>query len=1102
MQGNWRGLVTTAKRELQEAAAALASRAARSIPEADGPAAARRSHQFAAEQAQKLNFGKAMHILRSPGLATGDQDAVIDSLRSLHPPEDISTDQTSPPGRIKPGKTTFNMVTGKWLSKILRKTKAGTAVDQWGWDCREMWAPLRKDDDLLDAIARHWIRPVAAGYLPPKYRADLSGGRLVALSKKPKPGIRPICISDTWRRLAAKGLGESVNRHFQAFFQDSQHNALQFGGNTLNSATNMFHLLSSVARSVSDIQLDPDQPRQDPLVIMALDSANAFNTLTREQLITVLQRGTESFVNLPGEQSEPDTPVGWDILWQHVQAHYGCRGLLKYYHEGKVAYIHSESGVQQGDPLGSTLFALSIHPILIKLGTEHNILITAYADNVVLSGPLSRVLQAQDAFRQSMLAVGLRLNPAESEMYIPEWSSTPLQTARDMLVSTSAHPSLIDDDECVLMLNGDYIPWRRDGLKILGCPIGTARFCQDVLKRTAAKIEEDLNVLRDFPSLHHRIKLATYCSNTRATYFLRAAAMAVSTPIMRNVDDSFDSFMAATLDFPEDYSNGDKQVHYSRALQQIRLGIKQGGYGLTSAALIVPAALYAAICAFTRWLHHETHLSLKDLDWLSEHTSKHALHFRHIHDSLDSSLSALESDWGFKGTNVCPEEGDCLQPTSREIPNAQGLVEWEYKKLPSQHHLVNLMKIKVRETFLNTLTPLDQSRLAAVSLQRSPAHSPDSALGTSSLSTSNTLKQSPMGLFALTCSNELSNPAVLTSSALLFGYPVPHALFLEQNDPAYTGIDVWGDSLLNSSTHAAGTWHTSHNRLAEELAQIATSGGISTTAIEAQIPCINSSSRQRGDMMTRGGGRVPLKPSPHFNRYTRLIMDVQLGHVFATGNHVFKSSSIKDMETHKRGKYTDAYRAIGFAFAPLVANSWGVCGPDLLRFLWAVADHAARNAHSLPLDSILTVSQPGPSAHEPPSETQLLAFKILRGRLNLDYRLRFLTAVYEAITERIFGRTYALVSHPEYQERQAAVRAVWQPACFPPLSGAASPRSTHSSDSSVLSSSEGLSQPDVLSNSAPSLRSTEVVLGVTRASLPGPSYAAALSQGCIPPKLP
>jgi hypothetical protein len=166
-------------------------------------------------------------------------------------------DQAPPPGPVQPGPGTFDFITGEWLRKTLGKAKAGTAVDQWGWDCREMWAPLRKDDDLLDAIARHWIRPVAAGYLPHKYRADLAGGRLVALSKLPKPGIRPICISDTWRRLAATGLGTTAYEHFQVFFQESQSNALQFGGNTCNGATNMFHLLSSVAESVSDLQLDP-----------------------------------------------------------------------------------------------------------------------------------------------------------------------------------------------------------------------------------------------------------------------------------------------------------------------------------------------------------------------------------------------------------------------------------------------------------------------------------------------------------------------------------------------------------------------------------------------------------------------------------------------------------------------------------------------------------------------------------------------------------------------------------------------------------------------------------------------------------------------------
>jgi hypothetical protein len=34
------------------------------------------------------------------------------------------------------------------------------------------------------------------------------------------PSPESACISDSWRRLAAKGLGATANRHFQAFFQD------------------------------------------------------------------------------------------------------------------------------------------------------------------------------------------------------------------------------------------------------------------------------------------------------------------------------------------------------------------------------------------------------------------------------------------------------------------------------------------------------------------------------------------------------------------------------------------------------------------------------------------------------------------------------------------------------------------------------------------------------------------------------------------------------------------------------------------------------------------------------------------------------------------
>ena len=101
-------------------------------------------------------------------------------------------------------------------------------------------------------------------------------------------------------------------------------------------------------------------------------------------------------------------------------------------------------------------------------------------------------------------------------------------------------------------------------------------------------------------------------------------------------------------------------------------------------------------------------------------------------------------------------------------------------------------------------------------------------------------------------------------------------------------------------------------------------------------------SHSRGDLMTLVGGRIPLKPSSGLSSSLLLIMNFTLQHVF-TGEHVFnlKADVILEAEKANQNKYTDLYQRLGFAFAPLVVTSLGVCGPDLLCFLWAVADHAA-----------------------------------------------------------------------------------------------------------------------------------------------------------------
>jgi hypothetical protein len=97
-----------------------------------------------------------------------------------------------------------------------------------------------------------------------------------------------------------------------------------------------------------------------------------------------------------------------------------------------VSFISSETGVHQGNPLGSTLFTLALHPVLTELGQHHQIIITAYADNVVLSGPLTQVVRAQEDLQHSMTGIGLHLNPTESEMYIPEWSDVPFHHVAEL----------------------------------------------------------------------------------------------------------------------------------------------------------------------------------------------------------------------------------------------------------------------------------------------------------------------------------------------------------------------------------------------------------------------------------------------------------------------------------------------------------------------------------------------------------------------------------------------------------------------------------------------------------------------------------------------
>ena len=124
--------------------------------------------------------------------------------------------------------------------------------------------------------------------------------------------------------------------------------------------------------------------------LVKLDFTNAFNSLSRTSILAAVSE------HIPE-------------LYSYCHLAYSKSSNLKY---GEFS-LQSQSGLQQGDPLGPLLFCLPIQPILSSLQSSLRI---GYLDDLTLDGTASTVATDVQTIIREAGKMGLALNFAKCEI--------------------------------------------------------------------------------------------------------------------------------------------------------------------------------------------------------------------------------------------------------------------------------------------------------------------------------------------------------------------------------------------------------------------------------------------------------------------------------------------------------------------------------------------------------------------------------------------------------------------------------------------------------------------------------------------------------------
>ena len=399
--------------------------------------------QMARTFAKLMMEGKVKAALRllaqdSNGGVLPMNSEVIEALKKKHParnpavPSAVTTPISSSqdPSHF----ILFDQLDGQLIRETALKTEGAagpSGLDAAGWK-RLCTSFQSASSDLCDALAST-ARRICCSFLDPRSLSAFVACRLIALDKR--PGVRPIGIGETARRIVGKAILTTIRDDIQEAAGPLQLCAGQEAG------------CEAAVHAVRQMFESPDTE-----AAILVDASNAFNSLNRENALRNIQHLCPSLSTV----------------------------LINTYREDVHLFIDgetlfSEEGTTQGDPLAMAMYAIGTLPLIQSLSNE-GIKQAWYANDSAACGSLVHLRSWWDHLAEVGPSYGYHPNASKTWLIVKE---DKLEAATTAFEGTGVNITL-------------------EGKRHLGAALGTRSFVISYVQKMVSEWVREMDQLSSF----------------------------------------------------------------------------------------------------------------------------------------------------------------------------------------------------------------------------------------------------------------------------------------------------------------------------------------------------------------------------------------------------------------------------------------------------------------------------------------------------------------------------------------------------------------------------------------------------------------------------